>query len=212
MKRTGCILSFVLLTVFLVTAAMGATVSLIGVDPDTNQVIGNEMVVSTGDTFSTRLIIFGVADTGLVQDGFSEFHVDIAISGPAEVTNFYHPIQNDPAFTLSTSEPQPDGAYYINGVALRAQTMRPIILADIEFECLGIGGVTLMPGFHFGDDTVNFDFTSYSLGPGGNPVPYDNFIDEFTGISVSQVPIPPTVLILGAGLVGLAGLRRRVRS
>ena len=30
--------------------------------------------------------------------------------------------------------------------------------------------------------------------------------------SPTAVPIPPTVLLLGAGLVGLVGMRRRVKS
>jgi len=41
----------------------------------------------------------------------------------------------------------------------------------------------------------------------------DYFVNfDGTDYTVTSVPIPPTVLLLGAGLMGLVGIRRRVKS
>jgi hypothetical protein len=41
--------------------------------------------------------------------------------------------------------------------------------------------------------------------------PYVNAIDASGGGDANVVPIPPTVLLLGSGLLGLVGFRRRLR-
>ncbi len=54
------------------------------------------------------------------------------------------------------------------------------------------------------DAVYNYQFT-------GNfePIPFTN--GTFSA-QLNPVPIPPTILLLGAGLVGLVGIRRRVKS
>lgn len=74
-------------------------------------------------------------------------------------------------------------------------------IADIEFQA----------------SSVNTGDSFFTLTPSGwtdsvgDPLPIQPSVFNGT-ITVNAVPIPPTVLLLGAGLVGLVGIRRRVRS
>lgn len=81
-------------------------------------------------------------------------------------------------------------------------------LMKITMDCEGPGVTEIQSIFHWEDDT-NFgmyDGTRYNdpLNP-----PYQFAYEKIT---VSQVPIPGTVLLLGSGLVGLFGIRRRRNS
>ena len=75
------------------------------------------------------------------------------------------------------------------------------ILAYFTLECIGPGYTELTPHGTF-DDLINFALDNYKY-----------FDDQITFIpaKISQVPIPSTLLLLGGGLVGLLGVRRRVK-
>jgi hypothetical protein len=54
------------------------------------------------------------------------------------------------------------------------------------------------------DDPLTLsNFTAYTL---------DLDVNNSVAANLNPVPIPPTVLLLGAGLMGLVGIRRRVKS
>jgi hypothetical protein len=101
-------------------------------------------------------------------------------------------------------------------------------LMRLTFECLGAGDTTILPMFHWADATFNmlendmvngyndaaddttWAFTYQDLLEAGSGYPTDIYDVSFGGLQISQqVPIPSAVLLLGSGLLGLFGIRRR---
>ena len=76
-------------------------------------------------------------------------------------------------------------------------------LASITFHCLAPGITHIIPMEHFGSDAGDF-------------VMGDNFLLDneltFQGVKVTQTPIPTTLLLLGGGLIGVIGLRRKIQG
>lgn len=62
---------------------------------------------------------------------------------------------------------------------------------------------------YFSDVQMTFGTLEFSNAFGG-PVDIDTYTTA--GFQETAVPIPPTVLLLGAGLLGVVGIRRRVKS
>lgn len=56
---------------------------------------------------------------------------------------------------------------------------------------------------------VEFGFTSSDVGSYGMNTPAYFALDDFNGTAPSAVPVPAAVWLLGSGLVGLVGLRRK---
>ena len=76
------------------------------------------------------------------------------------------------------------------------------IIAILTLHCIGLGWTDLIPR---GTIPVPFNF---ALADG-------TYLDdkiEFQGISINQVPIPGTLLLLGSGLFALYGIYRRRTS
>jgi len=85
-----------------------------------------------------------------------------------------------------------------------------VSLANITFHCIELGETDLIQAWHFpiAENFVLADFTSIDqdLGFPGT----EGFSPP--SIRVNQVPIPTTLLLLGGGLIGVIGLRRKIRS
>jgi hypothetical protein len=76
------------------------------------------------------------------------------------------------------------------------------VFATLTLHCLGAGLTELIPRGTL-DFPYNFALDNYSY--------LDDAI-QFEGLSINQVPIPSTLLLLGGGLAGIFGLKRRKRS
>jgi hypothetical protein len=112
---------------------------------------------------------------------------------------------------------------YAGTIDVLADDTTSVLLNGVQIAPAGGGGdghcdatginclipVTIPVGtFHNGPNTLSFDVVQIGLeNPGGDPEGVD-----FNG-SISNIPEPSTLLLLGTGLVGSAGaLLRRMRS
>jgi len=80
-------------------------------------------------------------------------------------------------------------------------------LVNITFHCLDYGTTILKPTWHF-DIPENYVLADLNVLDDDLGFPEINLIQP-SQIVVNQVPIPGTLLLIGSGLMGLIGLRRR---
>jgi len=76
-------------------------------------------------------------------------------------------------------------------------------LASITFHCLAPGITHIIPMEHFGLAAGDFVM--------GDDYLLDNEL-TFQGVKVTQTPIPTTLLLLGSGIIGVIGLRRKTQG
>jgi len=84
--------------------------------------------------------------------------------------------------------------------------------AELPYCTLGPSGSPLSPVQTLGYDDLSFDFGGPTLwaGPGG-PDPWGGYYatQDIDNFSAGPVPEPTTMLLFGAGLVGIAGFGRK---
>jgi hypothetical protein len=87
------------------------------------------------------------------------------------------------------------------------------VMGTFNLHCLNPGDTTLVPEGHFSNPDTNWglaDNTSWledvlSPGSGVSGVTYE-------GITIHQTPLPPAILLFGSGLIGIFGVRRKIKK
>ena len=192
-----------ILTLFVAMAfwtSAGVAAPMLHMDIDGYPVGTNEITVNVCENFTFHLWLSDVPDSGLM--------------------NWYHDIVLDPLVEVIDVHIKPEwqGGYgrivgnelEMSGYVLTGGVGGEVVpLANITFHCIGAGETDLTQAWHF-DIPENFvlaDYTSIDEAMGFSET---RAFDPLT-IHVNQVPIPSALLLLGSGLLGLVGLRRRNR-
>ena len=192
----------VAITMALGLASMASAALTFQLDFGQDGTYENYYELLVGDVVSIDLYVSNVADPGLISMGF-----DI-VYDPAQLAVVESGTDIDWAnWYLGTGVMQ-----YAPELEMKGGRMQPglsgdlIKLATIEFECIALG----LSELWLFDSDRGGSFDDFVLADG---TVHDGEIKD--GIMVAQinnVPIPAAVWLLGSGLLGLVGLRRKVRS
>jgi hypothetical protein len=171
----------------------------------------SSQTVVLGESFSVDLVISGLTAGG--SPSLSEFDIDLTFGDPTNILTFdsleFGLFLGDPldATETSTSVLIVPGSFVglsedslLSAAALDALQPSSFSLATLTFIGSNVGTMTI------GGDLFELLDTSgsaliHTFGPVGS-----------ASITVSPVPEPSTMLLLGSGLIGLAAYRRRPKN
>jgi len=196
--------------------------------PDTN------ITLNAGDAFTLDLYADGLTTLlpplpGYTYEEFIGFSMNVNFNQDP-VTETFSPMQVnatsaaintglfngsaniDPYNPGASTRPERLAHVFMVGGAIEAQ--RPLdqdkyLLGSIMFQCEGLGTSII----DFAPTTSGSYFSATFLSPTGQEFPqfFLPDMDSFD-VTVNQVPIPGALVLLGSGLLGLLGLRRRMKK
>lgn len=83
-----------------------------------------------------------------------------------------------------------------------------INLGTFEFTAFALAQETI----YLGADDIGSPFSTEGLVPGFTAISFDSFLPNTATASAAPVPEPTTMLLLGTGLVGITGFRKKQRK
>lgn len=167
--------------------APAATISLLA--PTTVSGSSFDVVVEAQDLFANRDPLTDL----LISYGF-----DVSVSDPSIFS--FTGATSGPLFDPATTEPGTDvfgAAFGQNGFGVEPGAADPLTLATLHFQVLGLGS---------SDIVISSDLNNLFQGLQFLNAPFQESIAGT--VSVAAVPEPTVFLFSGAGLIGLAFLRR----
>ena len=163
--------------------------------------VGPDSVNAHGVVYSVSPQI-GSKMAKLEGDGSSKLWQTFTAGGDVAISFWYNMF----AYDWPTTDDGPDYLkVYMDGVLTLDQPINAPVSTNITTGWTYFSTVVnLAPGTH----TLTFYNANWVPDGANNPF-LASYID---GVSASTVPIPPAVWLLGSGLVGLIGIRRRFRK
>ena len=190
-KLFSAVLSVMLVAFLSVGQASALTINLNVSDTD----------ITVGEAFGVAVLVNGVFDDAsvfgdeVVAFGFDIFNSDSSIVGFSLATVNNLLFDDDSAFVQDTD---------VAGSTLSGITDDSFLIATLDFTALSTGDVTL--GIY--SDTSDFN-EGLVYWKAGN---IDITSDIDLTISAAPIPEPATFLLVSCGLVGFAGLRKKLRK
>ncbi|UCF90175.1 MAG: PEP-CTERM sorting domain-containing protein [Desulfobacterales bacterium] len=205
-KKFYIILSLALFGILRVGTAFAAIDGISDLDGNT------EITIKPSTTFEVKLFLeFSEAERAAIAgNGITGFTVDIQWDPMVELVGF----AKGPGYTFvdvldNDTAAAPVAPWVGNQLNLQGYNFGlPLdenhLLETFTLHCLAPGDTVLLPFGHFpvSDDLANFGLADATF--------LENLAQlDYQGITIHQTPIPSTILLLGGGLLGLIGLRRR---
>lgn len=197
-KLLMLILSLSLILVFAAGApAMAATIGLRPAAPFQDFMKGDVMVIpEIGYQFDVELFFALEGENISPAGGIAGYTVDVVWDHLIGFEDFIM----DPLYLMTDVTDRRPEKVELAGYNFMSIITDDHVLGTFKLVCLGPGLTDLIPVGHF-VDPINVALVDGSYLPVG-----------FEALSISQVPIPGAVWLLGSGLVGLIGLKRRKRA
>lgn len=200
------LLTLCFIVIFLTTAAHATAVLEMRVTDPTGQTqLTDEITIKVCENFTLDFVLTGAqADLDKYGGGLSYFAHALVLDPLVEVVNVH---VKDPfidsyagVITITNNRLEMGGYNFIPGGVRQDE----IPLVNVTLHCIGVGETYLTQEF-FSPHGDNFYLDTPTFTDFLDP----DIVFEPVTIKVNQVPIPGAFILLGSGLLGLIGIKKK---
>ena len=201
MKRIGILCLVVFVTTLCAWNVIAAPV--VELSPVDLSLLNNDgqIEVLVGSTFDVEINFTGLDGNVSLDNGNGLVGMNLGISwdGLVDFISF----SNGSAWDTIDQDSSTEGELVLNGYQYGTSIDYDHLIGTLSFTCKGEGLAELTPYELVPDFSFGLEDRSQLVGV------------QFEGITVNQVqaiPIPPAILLLGGGLLGMLGIRRKIKQ